>query len=393
MLYVGHLARAGTIRAENMQQYMSAINKVHADLDLSPPALGSALSSIRHGLALQQQDAFPTDQRLALPAAVALAALRIGRAAAGRCIASPQAYSPTDAALLRACVVLVLQFVTFCRPHTAAALLGSDCGIGSDAVVLRLRREKLRAGEHERRVIRLDTRFLAGPIHLLRMWLQCRDLWGIASSSFLYQLRSESAPTSASVGAWVQAAVKATGFQAPAGYKISGYCTRKGAATAAHSVGVPITLIKHFGGWAIGSNVVMDYIDVSVPPSPAAALFFGYLDYGGGRARPSPSLDEWLQHEVPLSGLPALSLSAEGPAREPLLALQLATLPPASLSPRSARQALAVRPPLGLSPRFCVPPRGILPPDPFADAVSDARRTPKLRALPDIHLAAASASL
>eukprot|EP00873_Tetraselmis_striata_P034729 jgi/Tetstr1/454993/TSEL_041853.t1 len=52
---------------------------------------------------------------------------------------------------------------------------------------------------------------------------------------------------------------------------------RKGAASAANAIGVPLPDIRYQGGWATNSNVVLDYIDPNVLPSPGAWFFFGHI--------------------------------------------------------------------------------------------------------------------
>eukprot|EP00873_Tetraselmis_striata_P045792 jgi/Tetstr1/466056/TSEL_010643.t1 len=52
---------------------------------------------------------------------------------------------------------------------------------------------------------------------------------------------------------------------------------RKGAASAANAMGVPLSHIRYQGGWATNSDVVLDYIDPNVLPSPGAWFFFGHI--------------------------------------------------------------------------------------------------------------------
>eukprot|EP00873_Tetraselmis_striata_P016188 jgi/Tetstr1/436452/TSEL_025280.t1 len=51
----------------------------------------------------------------------------------------------------------------------------------------------------------------------------------------------------------------------------------KGAASAANAIGAPLSHIRYQGGWATNSDVVMDYIDPNVLPSPGAWFFFGHI--------------------------------------------------------------------------------------------------------------------
>eukprot|EP00873_Tetraselmis_striata_P020111 jgi/Tetstr1/440375/TSEL_028710.t1 len=50
-----------------------------------------------------------------------------------------------------------------------------------------------------------------------------------------------------------------------------------GATTVAYVIGVTMQKIKYFGGWAMESSVVLDYIDPTVLPCPAAWHLVGWL--------------------------------------------------------------------------------------------------------------------
>eukprot|EP00873_Tetraselmis_striata_P013727 jgi/Tetstr1/433991/TSEL_023165.t1 len=56
-----------------------------------------------------------------------------------------------------------------------------------------------------------------------------------------------------------------------------GKTLRKGAASAANAIGAPLSHIRYQGGWATNSDVVLDYIDPNVLPSPGAWFFFGHI--------------------------------------------------------------------------------------------------------------------
>eukprot|EP00873_Tetraselmis_striata_P045877 jgi/Tetstr1/466141/TSEL_010703.t1 len=60
-------------------------------------------------------------------------------------------------------------------------------------------------------------------------------------------------------------------------YNITPQVLRKGAASAANPIGVPLSHIRYQGGWATNSDVVLDYIDPNVLPSPGAWFFFGHI--------------------------------------------------------------------------------------------------------------------
>eukprot|EP00873_Tetraselmis_striata_P000311 jgi/Tetstr1/420575/TSEL_011665.t1 len=60
-------------------------------------------------------------------------------------------------------------------------------------------------------------------------------------------------------------------------YFIDNVHLRKGAASAANAIGAPLSHIRYQGGWATNSDVVLDYIDPNVLPSPGAWFFFGHI--------------------------------------------------------------------------------------------------------------------
>eukprot|EP00873_Tetraselmis_striata_P016657 jgi/Tetstr1/436921/TSEL_025694.t1 len=60
-------------------------------------------------------------------------------------------------------------------------------------------------------------------------------------------------------------------------YNITLQVLRQGAASAANAIGVPLSHIRYQGGWATNSDVVLDYIDPNVLPSPGAWFFFGHI--------------------------------------------------------------------------------------------------------------------
>eukprot|EP00873_Tetraselmis_striata_P046205 jgi/Tetstr1/466469/TSEL_000978.t1 len=55
------------------------------------------------------------------------------------------------------------------------------------------------------------------------------------------------------------------------------YFIDTGASSAANAIGIPLSHIRYQGGWATNSDVVLDYIDPNVLPSPGAWFFFGHI--------------------------------------------------------------------------------------------------------------------
>ena len=66
--YIGWLAERGTIGADSLQPYLSAINSMHADHGLERPALGHLVRRARQGMARRQAALQTRDTRVPLPA-------------------------------------------------------------------------------------------------------------------------------------------------------------------------------------------------------------------------------------------------------------------------------------------------------------------------------------
>jgi hypothetical protein len=77
---------------------------------------------------------------------------------------------------------------------------------------------------------------------------------------------------------WLQLALRATKHSPPVGFIWTSHNLRKGAASAANAIKVPISDIRYAGGWSTKSTVLESkYIDFAMAPSKAAYIFFGHL--------------------------------------------------------------------------------------------------------------------
>jgi hypothetical protein len=68
--FTAWLARSGTIAANSLKPYFSAINKFFRDHPKEPVALGPLIADARRGLAIQQQPITAPDIRVPLPAPI-----------------------------------------------------------------------------------------------------------------------------------------------------------------------------------------------------------------------------------------------------------------------------------------------------------------------------------
>eukprot|EP00873_Tetraselmis_striata_P011083 jgi/Tetstr1/431347/TSEL_021038.t1 len=65
-------------------------------------------------------------------------------------------------------------------------------------------------------------------------------------------------------------------------FAVSAGFQQPGDATAAYAIGVVLKKIKHFGGWAQLSSVVLDYVNPTALPCAASWQLFGWLTPWGG---------------------------------------------------------------------------------------------------------------
>ena len=282
--YVAWLGQRGSVAAESLQPYLSAINRLLMDHALPPVALGPLVTGVRKGLSNCQEDSYPRPQRLPLPAPVALAILELAERLL-RCVR----WTPRDPnlLLLRAAAASIASYVFFNRGECSACALVDDLVINDTHITLLLRHEKgqqtLNEGERNARqvpsseaprIAAMLAAFFTGAGAMgprTRRWAltpaEDRELW-----------------TANTLSGWLTAAYTAALCLPPAGFAWTSHNLRKGAASAAYAIGARLTDIHYAGGWSTNSTVLeAKYIDFTMRPSPTAWIFFGYLYRGTPR--------------------------------------------------------------------------------------------------------------
>ncbi len=106
----------GTVATDNLQPYLSAINKFLLDHGKPPVALGAMVAGVRLGLANCQTDMAPTPGRLPLPTLVALAILERAEAL----VKNRDKWVANDIRLLRASIATIAFYISFCRGECGA---------------------------------------------------------------------------------------------------------------------------------------------------------------------------------------------------------------------------------------------------------------------------------
>lgn len=254
------------VAARSLQPYLSALNRVHRDLELPEPALGHLVQQVRRAVALRQA-ASRTARRVYLPPE-----------AVGKMLTALTAscQPPSPPGLLRAVTAVVLTFCLFARGGTGAALRARDVRRGVAGITVTLDQEKGKRVEGTARSITFPPGSIPGLDELLARWERVRGSASGGRSYFSFPHERASWPAS-QIDAWLQACLAHFGFEPPAGEVWSGHSLRKGAASGANALDVSLQRICYVGGWSIKSRAVHDYIDHTCPLTPACRRFFGWL--------------------------------------------------------------------------------------------------------------------
>jgi hypothetical protein len=268
--------RGDRVRARSLQPYLSAINRVHRDLEYEEPALGHVVQQVRRAVALRQANLGRPTQRVYLPPPVVERVLLWALRAR-----TPQRYSdPAFRRLFRAAVAVVVTFVIFCRGDTGSALRLGDVRRSVAGVSFTLDHEKGKRVDGVARVITLPPGAVPGLEQLLALWEDVRGPMEQAvgtTSYFAFPHERAMVLRASQIDAWLQLILDHLGEHAPTGETWSGHSLRKGAASGAGAIDVVLFRICFLGGWSIKSKAVHDYIDATCPDTPAARRFFGWL--------------------------------------------------------------------------------------------------------------------
>eukprot|EP00873_Tetraselmis_striata_P001741 jgi/Tetstr1/422005/TSEL_012869.t1 len=279
--YVAWIGERGHIAAKSLQPYLSAINTFFELHNLVPIAQDSLhLTSARRGLMLRQRRLDAAPWRVPLPADVAYRFV----SKAELIVSASYPESHLD---YRALLASVVNFLFFARGLTGVSCRVQDVHVDTYNITLQIYREKGRAGrrgpgdmrvlllpvsEHPR-VARLLHHFIDNvqSVPLITVGLAASNFWAV-------NVAEQSKPwTAATMPDWLSTAVNLVNAAPPAGTSWTSHSLRKGAASAANAIGAPLSHIRYQGGWATNSDVVLDYIDPNVLPSPGAWFFFGHI--------------------------------------------------------------------------------------------------------------------
>ena len=286
--YVGFLARKGTIKASSMGQYLACISKAHVHLRMPTPVSmsGDLINAVQQGVKRLQKTVYDTDHVLYLPAEYASECLdwctsvqpQISAYLAG------DSGAATVPLLLeyRDSVGLVFNFCDFGRADSQSKMKDTDIVVdGRGQVVFRLRHVKGRSGNLTNLVFQWPPLAQPGLLAVLRTYLDVRRQ-SAPGKMWVLDADGRSGPdTTHKFDKMIQRALSARGLLPPgAGFKYSTRSLRAGAASACNAIELPLTKIRHFGGWSPDSATPERvYIDPSCPPTPACSRFFGWTRF------------------------------------------------------------------------------------------------------------------
>jgi hypothetical protein len=262
VLWAQHLAASCIVQASTAQPYFSAVNTMHHMLGLPRPCADNPmLTSFRKGWERQQQPIAP------LPAVAGLALPP--RLAFSLYTALPSLSAP---AALRPVLFCFLCYCLMLRPASLLSVLWLRVSEGFlQYKPLHWKGKRLQPDK---------APVLQFPVSRLPFLVAALDRFSAqsgAARSFWQLVGDSSSPTTVVAEGWFDSACQSARFpNADRGYTL--YSTRRGGASAAAAVGVPLHKLEAFGGWGVGSKALREcYLDHAVPADSHARMFFSAL--------------------------------------------------------------------------------------------------------------------
>lgn len=262
VMWAQHLASQGTVKATTAQPYFSAVNTVHSMLGFDRPCADNALLvSFRKGWERQQVTLQPPAPvaGLALPASLAFTFYT----------ALPSAAAPVS---LRPLLFSFLCYLLVLRPASLLSVQWMRVVGGMlQYKPLHWKGRRLQPGDAP--VLQFPVRTLPFVAPALeRLLVAC---YGVGQS--IWRCRGEPVPTTPTAESWFELACQRARFPAVVG-RYTLYSTRRGGASAAAAVGVPLHKLEALGGWTQGSSALRShYLDHGVPACTHAQFLFSSL--------------------------------------------------------------------------------------------------------------------
>jgi hypothetical protein len=185
------LARAGTVAANSLQPYFSAINKFFRDYLKEPVALGPLLTDARRGLAMQQQPIADPDIRVPIPASIVQQLLILAHRHYRALTWQPD--NLLEIKTFRAILAVCTNYCYFCRVET-----GVRCHTDEISAVDRTGGNILlfiRKAKRDQRRITPDKPLLQLPITVIPLLADLMEVFTAGRTSYCNQLVNGPEPT------------------------------------------------------------------------------------------------------------------------------------------------------------------------------------------------------
>jgi hypothetical protein len=286
--YIAYLGSLNTIAAGSMQPYISAINRCLQDHQRQPVSMGPMVVDAQAGLAGLQVPLVEPTRRAALPAVVAKQIHDFALSLSQKALIIREALRA-----FRDALATVVSFQWFNRSDTTHSLSVGNLTVDPVGHADRQFRHFSNSVKGKKRLALNKVTTISVPVSAHPAMAAMLLAYAVAGSAayVVAQGTTFSPPThpwalpgdtpsrwtAAIQDTWMKSALNAVGAAPPLGYTWTSHSLRKGAAFAARAIRVTLEVIRYFGGWAKNGDVVNDYIDPSVRPSPAASFFFGWL--------------------------------------------------------------------------------------------------------------------
>ena len=265
LLWAQHLSSSGTVQAKTAQPYFSSVNSIHELVGLPKPCVGPQLAAFRKGWQrLQSRLDTPSVLNLAFPASLALAIYNVLPSLA------------SDLPALRAALFLVLNFSLVLRTDSLLSVKRWQVASTESGPVLRYQPIRWKG-----KILREDEApTLQFPLANLPYVAAAIDSLPRGRGSVWQLVGEASAPSVSNAEGWFAATL--TTFAPSAVRSHTLYSLRRGGASAARAVGVPLEVLESFGGWCVGSSILRSqYLDYGVARDAASVQFFGALASSG----------------------------------------------------------------------------------------------------------------
>eukprot|EP00854_Cymbomonas_tetramitiformis_P034050 gene34050-biopygen7167 len=194
--------------------------------------------------------------------------------------------------LLRACVYVVVAFVTVSRPQTGTAMLRGSLLHDSSRLSVVLEKEKGRNHLLIKRRLFIPVDGVEGLHDILELWETAREeAWlrgaptrtsRTAGTDSYWRLLWESGKQIKAdvANVWIRGALQHVGCLPPEGGHYTAHSTRKGVTTCSRAVGVVMEKVCYFGGWSQLSSTVLAYIEPTAVVDNDMVCYFGWLAPG-----------------------------------------------------------------------------------------------------------------